>query len=369
MAEGIVRPRQRVYVVFGMEGVISDGARECCAASGTALYKAGLANEFLAEQVEPNPAAWREAFSHPWVDVWLVGRPLVRKAGDYVALHWITRNKPELLEAVRKDPLNPEVYKPLKELYDQKQTEFKTSGLWNQHDSKTDPNGFYESGRYALQKVDMKTWYGLTRPFPGAVKMLRELASTRYFGRSGQLLGGFQPAFGTSKDAPTTFLQCKAWASDPALMAPEEVDLAPKEGCVIASYYIMGKDEVPSRDKTDQARAIAGLAHEPHGNVFVVNDQYSKAEVEGLTDSGFVTIFLEGGYAFPIEKLAMQGDRRVYCATRENLVKVAGKIAKKRGLVEADSYPVFPLIGSADDLIPAWARTDGFREKLLSLVE
>src|SRR3989338_5679208 len=329
MTTEIVSPKQRVYVMFGTEGVISDGARECCAASGTALYNADLANEFLAEQVEPNPVAWREALQHDWVDRWVVGRPLVRKAGDYAALHWITKNRPEVLEAVRADPLNPEVYKPLNDLFNQKQDEFKSSGLWKQHDGGDakkieDKVGFYGQGRYHLARVDLKSWYGLTRPFPGAVQTLRQLARTRKFGPDGQLLAGFQPAFGTSKDEPTAFLQCKAWSNDPELMEPGEVDLLPTEHCLIAPYYFMGKETVPSRDKVDQAKAVAGLAHEAHGSVILVNDQYSQDELDGLTDAGFGIVFLEGGYAFPIEIAAMQADKRIRCATRESLVEVIG---------------------------------------------
>ncbi len=366
----IIQPKQRVYVMFGTEGVVSDGARECCAASGTAIYNSGLANEFLVNPtVEPHPKAWKEALSRPWVDLWVVGRPLVRKAGDYAALHWITRNRPVVLQTVREDPLNPEVYKPLQELFDQKQAEFKKSGLWDQHNGgkdKKDPNGFYEGGRYALQRADMRTWYGLTRPFSGAVQTLRQLGRTRRFGPDGQLLAGFQPAFGTSKDEPTAFLQCKAWANDPELMESSEVDLLPTERCIIAPYYFMGILNVPSGSKVDQARAVAGLAHEAHGNVILVNDQYSAKELDGLTDAGFATVFLEGGYAFPIEKAAMHADRRVVCATRETLARTLGEVAQKRGLAESGSYPVFPAL-TEDDLIPPWARTDAFREKLLSL--
>ncbi|HLD56696.1 MAG TPA: hypothetical protein VJA47_00210 [archaeon] len=366
MPAEIVQPKQRVYVMFGTEGVVGDGARECCAASGTALYKAGLANEFLAEQVDPNPVAWKGALQNPWVDLWMVGRPLVRKAGEYLTLHWITKNRPEVLEAVRDDPLNPESYKPLNDLFNSKQDEFKQSGLWAQHDSTKDPNGFYEGGRYALQKADMKTWYGLTRPFPGAVQTLRQLARTRKFGPDGQLLAGFQPAFGTSKDEPTAFLQCKAWSNDPELMEPGEVDLLPTEHCLIAPYYFMGKETVPSRDKVDQAKAVAGLAHEAHGSVILVNDQYSQDELDGLTDAGFGIVFLEGGYAFPIEIAAMQADKRIRCATRESLVEVIGEVAKRRGLAQSSSYPVFPAL--TEELIPPWARSDEFRNKLLSLV-
>jgi len=367
MTAEVVQPKQRVYVMFGTEGVVSDGARECCAASGTALYNAGLASEFLAEQVDPNPEAWKNALQNPWVDCWLVGRPLVRKAGDYAALHWITKNRPDVLEAVRADPLNPESYKSLNELFDQKQAELKQSGLWAQHDNTKDPKGFYEGGRYALQRSDMKTWYGLTRPFTGAVQTLRQLARTRKFGPDGQLLAGFQPAFGTSKDEPTAFLQCKAWSNDPELMEPGEVDLFPTEHCLIVPYYFMGKETVPSRSKVDQAKAVAGLAHEAHGNVILVNDQYSAEELDKLSDAGFGIIFLEGGYAFPIEKAAMQADRRVRCATRENLVEVISEVAKRRGLAQSSSYPVFPAL-TEDELIPPWAKSDEFRNRLLSLV-
>ena len=299
-------PKNRVVVASSFEGVVNNGAKECCLVSLNARermrHNKALDGASFGKILSPGEFQSIPVQGSYVVKAFLALRPLVAVAEDYL----------KVLELIERYPNEAN---GLASGVDKERNicfftnEFQS--LESEPKHKAFKEEFYRE-RKAMQEANYREWLSLQEPYAETIAQLREISMHKKANRSG-VYKGFVLSYVTSKDEKTTFELCNAWVELGHLLS-REVDsfsepdplkdwagfLSRLNNCLIARERIIGLESVPNADKVEQMKIIAAREEVPPNQIIRINDRYDERETNSLILNGFThNVIVTGGYAFP----------------------------------------------------------------------
>ncbi len=362
-------PRGKIVLASSFEGVLNNGARECAFVSLNALERlrgrtddAGRAfaarQSFFGKMLSPEEFRKDEKVRDSTVvKAFLLLRPLVEVAEDYLTVL-------QIIQANHKDAelLVETGTQGLHKLFVE---EFRKRKAESAAEREEFRKAFYDERR-ERQAADCKAWLSLQKPFAGTVDEFRvlvraetgaiaevgthETVSLIELGDGGAVMerddapskivrsgeGGYVASFVTSKDEESTWQLCNAWARE-GWMGREDVRVGAQmlsglSPCIVRREGIVGQESVPSRDKVEQMKVIAGREGVPYSHVWRVNDRVDVKQQRELAAAGFKYQFvITDGYSLPWDVEAAKSDPFVHVVERDNFAVTISGLAQQWG--------------------------------------
>jgi len=320
-------PRRKIAIASSFEGIVNNGATECGLTSFNA-YQAMPegGGKFYGRLV--NAADFSSIRSTKEMEAFLLLRPVVEVAEDYITVIELIEKYPELIDNMLANPDSEMSYRPLLEKFEERKAE--SADLRARF-----KKAFYDE-RQRLQAADMNAWNLTQEPYmdtlPQFRRMLRGQVRNSDAGNAYEaIVSGLVPWFATSKDGASTYWLCKLYA-DVKKLEEGDVDEDGRRVCIISRDRIISKDQ--TTNKVKQMEYIAEKEGIERLHVWRLNDRYDAKQQTELRDAGFPVQFLLPGYVFPFDlKKAEKDDTLVMILDRKRFAEQLEAYAERNELM------------------------------------